>query len=55
MILKNQERESALQVTNQVHIHLPDSAFTNEASNFWFGALIGASLVIIALASMAET
>jgi hypothetical protein len=54
MALLNQESEYALKVTDQVHIHLPSSAFTNEASNFWFGALIGAGLLLVVLASSAH-
>jgi hypothetical protein len=54
MVLMNQEREYALKVTDQVHSHLPSSAFTNEASNFWFGAVIGAGLLLVVLASMAN-
>lgn len=50
----NQESEYALKVTDQVHIHLPSSAFTNEASNFWFGALVGAGLLLAVLASTAN-
>jgi hypothetical protein len=44
----------ALKVSDQVHIHLPSSAFTNEASNFWFGTLMGVGLVLVVLASMAN-
>ena len=55
MVLMNQESEYALKVSDQVHIHLPSSAFTNEASNFWFGALIGAGILFVALASTANS
>ena len=48
----NRESGYALKVSDQVHIHLPSSAFTNEASNFWFGALMGAGLLLVVLASM---
>ncbi len=54
MRLMNQRSGYALKVSDQVHIHLPSSAFTNEASNFWFGALIGAGLLLVVLASMAN-
>jgi len=47
----NDESGCALQVADQVHIHLPSSAFTNEALNFWFGALMGVVLLFAVLAS----
>jgi hypothetical protein len=54
MLMKNKECGYALKVADQVHIHLPSNAFTNEASNFWFGAVVGASLLLVVLASMAN-
>jgi hypothetical protein len=54
MVLIDQESEYALKVIDQVHIHLPSSAFTNEASNFWFGVVIGAGILLVALASAAN-
>lgn len=46
--------EYQVRVTDQVHIHLPSEAFTNEATNFWFGALVGAGALLVVLASMAN-
>lgn len=54
MVLMRKENEYTLKVTDQVHIHLPSSAFTNEAANFWFGAVIGAGLLLAILASSAQ-
>jgi hypothetical protein len=54
MELVKQNRECAVKVTDQLHIHLPPNAFTNEASNFWVGAFIGAGLLLVVLASMAN-
>jgi hypothetical protein len=54
MVLMRKENEYALKVTDQVHIHLPSSAFTNEASNFWFGVVVGAGLLLAVLASTAN-
>lgn len=54
MGMVSRESEHALKVTDQVHIHLPSSAFTNEASNFWFGAFVGAGLLLAVLASIAN-
>jgi len=50
-----EKNEFALQLTDNVHIHLPESAFTPDASNFWFGALVGAGAMFALLASMAST
>ena len=54
MDLISEENGYAIKVVDQMHIHLPSSAFTSEASNFWFGALIGASLLLAVLASTAN-
>lgn len=54
MDLMNQESGYALKMSDQLHIHLPSNAFTNEASNFWFGALFGAGILLVALSSLAN-
>ncbi len=54
MVLMTRENGYALKVSDQVHIHLPSSAFTNEASNFWFGALMGAGILLVVLVSMGK-
>jgi hypothetical protein len=55
MDLVKQNRECAVKITDQLHIHLPPNAFTNEASNFWVGAIVGAGLLLVILASMTNT
>ena len=54
MALMKMESECALKVTDELHVHLPSSAFTNEASNFWFGIIVGVGIVFAFLASMAD-
>jgi len=54
LTLIKSENEYALKVADQVHIHLPASAFTNEASNFWFGALLGTLFAAAVLTSLAN-
>jgi len=53
-LVNNGNNECAVQLTDQVHIHLPPNAFTPEASNFWVGAALGAGILLIAIASLAN-
>lgn len=52
MVLMNRESGYALKVSDQVHIHLPSSAFTNEATNFWVGAFVGIGLMAAFIAAL---
>lgn len=54
MALMEKRDEYALKVTDQLHIHFPPSAFTNEATNFWVGAVMGVGLMIVLLAAAAN-
>jgi len=53
MVLMKQN-ECALKVSDQMHIHLPPEAFTNQATNFWVGILFGVGLTVALLAAMAN-
>jgi len=50
----HQKDECSLKVSDQVNIFLPPEAFTNEATNFWFGVLFGGALAAAFIAALAN-